>query len=639
MALLSGTRIGPYEVLSLLGSGGMGEVYRARDARLHRDVALKLLPATVAADPDRLARFTREAQVLAALNHPNIGAIYGIEESEGITALVLELVEGPTLAERIVQGPIPLDDALTTARQMADALEFAHEQGIIHRDLKPANVKLRPDGTVKVLDFGLAKAVGSPGTTSGVMADATQSPTFSAHATEAGIILGTAAYMSPEQARGRVVDRRADIWAFGAVLFETLAGARPFAGETISDTLAAIIKDAPPWDALPATILPEIRALLQRTLEKDPRRRLRDIGDARLALEDAQSGASRPTPPPSLAGTSNRLRPWWRTVLPWAIAVAALATMAWRRPVDPGTSGLPLLKYTLEIPGLSLERYYLPALSPDGHALAFVKDHGLWVRGIDQLEARQIAGASDPQNLFWSPDSRQIAYVSGGALWRAPLEGGPPVRVAPFRFSRGGRTPGGVWCADGQIVFALSATGTGFLAVSSQGGEFTDFYQRNAATEGDFHRPSLLPDGRSLLFVVDRVDSGADTIGILSGSTRKDVLTIKGEILDSAAYSPSGHIVFHRETTAPGVWAVPFSLDRLAVTGEPFIVAPQGSWPSMGTNGLLLYANDQLSGLEQLVWFDIRAGRSCRRSASSFDRSIIPPSHRTAARWLAWRTT
>jgi serine/threonine protein kinase len=457
MPLLPGARVGPYDVLSLLGSGGMGELYRAHDARLHRDVALKLLPATVAADPDRLARFTCEAQVLAALNHPHIGAIYGIEESEGIHALVLELVEGPTLGDRIAQSPIPLDDALTIARQMADALEFAHEQGIIHRDLKPANVKLRPDGTVKVLDFGLAKAVGTPGTTSSVMADATQSPTFSAHATEAGIILGTAAYMSPEQARGRRVDRRADIWAFGAVLFEMLTRTRPFAGETISDTLAAVIRDAPPWGMLPGTTPSEIRALLRRTLEKDPRRRLRDIGDARLTLEDVQSGAAASSP----VAPSRRFRPWWQTVLPWAIALAAWATMAWRRPVDPTPNAPPLLKYTLEI--------------------------------------------------------------------------------------------------------------------------------------------------RSLLFVVDRVDSGADTIGILSGRTRKDVLTIKGEILDSPVYSPSGHLVFQRETTAPGVWAVLFALDRLEITGDPFAVAPLGSWPSAGANGLLLYANDQLSGLEQLVWFDMKS--------------------------------
>jgi len=322
----------------VLGRGGMGEVYRDRDTRLQRDVALKLLPSSVAADHDSLARFTREAQLLGTLNHPHIASIYGVEESDSGAALVLELVEGPTLADRIAQGPIALDEAIAIGRQITEALEAAHEQGIIHRDLKPANIKLRPDGTVKVLDFGLAKTMLSP-STSGVGAlDITASPTFTAHATAAGLILGTAAYMAPEQARGRAMDRRADIWAFGVVLFEMLTGVRPFGGETMSETLAAIIKDPPSWTALPRSVPAPVQALIRRTLEKDPRRRLRDIGDARLALEDLESGADTPAIAPVAAHA-----PAWRRAALWVIASLASVDLrrAWPRPVIRGDFSAP----------------------------------------------------------------------------------------------------------------------------------------------------------------------------------------------------------------------------------------------------------------------------------------------------------
>src|SRR5438105_7420930 len=284
MSVSSGTRLGPYQILAPLGAGGMGEVYRARDTKLGRDVALKVLPLAFAADPERLARFRREPQVLASLNHPGIAAIYGLEESEGVLALVMELVEGPTLAERIAQGPIPLEEALPIARQIAEALEYAHEKGIIHPALKPANIKVTPEGRVKVLDFGLAKAI----SLDPAAADPASSPTLTMRATLAGVIMGTAAYMSPEQAKGKPVDRRADIWAFGVVFAEMLTGRALYTGETVSEVLAAVIMQEP---AIPGAAPPHIRQLLRRCLEKDPQRRLRDIGEARIAIEEALAGA------------------------------------------------------------------------------------------------------------------------------------------------------------------------------------------------------------------------------------------------------------------------------------------------------------------------------------------------------------
>ena len=616
----------------------MGEVYRARDSRLQREVALKLLPASVSGDAERLARFAREAQLLATLNHPHIAAIYGVEESPSGAALVLELVEGPTLADRIAEGPIPLDESIQIARQIADALEAAHEQGIIHRDLKPANVKLRPDGTVKVLDFGLAKTMTSAAASAVGPADIAASPTFTAHATAAGLILGTAAYMAPEQARGRAVDRRADIWALGVVLFEMLTGTRPFGGETVSETLAAIIKDPPSWNLFPAGLPASVRALTTRMLEKDPRQRLRDIGDARLALEDLEAAGE------AIASTTVSSAPKvssWRAIGPWLIALASIAAalLYGARSVTTPASEPPLVKFTLPLGGQSLERTGLPAISPDGHHVVFVKDAQLWIRSLAQLESRQLAGTGGAQFPFWSPDSRQVAYLTATALWRVRIEGGQPIQMATYRFSKGGRTPGGVWRDDDTIVFAPSATGSGLLAVSAQGGEFTEFYARDPKVEGDLHRPSLLPDGRSLLFVVDHVDRGADGIGLLVDGRRKDVLTIEGEVLDSPVYSPTGHILYHRETTTPGVWALPFSLERLEATGTPFLVAPQGSYPSISANGTFIYADNSVSGMATLAWLDIRDGTvapAIKEQFAGMSSPRLSPSGRFVAAVIQW---
>ena len=599
----------PFQIVAPLGAGGMGEVFRARDTRLNREVALKMLPPAVAADTDRLARFTREAQLLAAINHPNIAAIHGLEDVQRAEhgpptrALVLELVEGPTLDERIGGAPIPLDEALAIARQVADAVEYAHEHGIIHRDLKPANIKIRPDGVVKVLDFGLAKALAVPGTPGAH--EVTESPTLSNRETAAGVVLGTAAYMSPEQARGGVVDRQTDVWAFGVVLFEMLARRRPFAGATISDTIAAILKDEPDWPRLPASTPRPLRRLLGRLLEKDPRKRLRDIGDARLLLDDAAGDADE-AGSPGITRTASPL--WWR-LLPWGLLVVATLTLAavalWPRAAPPTRS----LRFTIESPELVVDRERIPAVSPDGTRLVFSDGNQLLVRALDQLEAQPLAGTAGGQYPFWSPDSRQIAYLTSTGLWRLTLDGGAPVRIASSSFPRGGRTPGGVWRRDGSIVFASAAEGTSMHVVPATGGELAPLFERDPASENDFHTPRLLPDGQRMLVVVDRPHDGADTIAVVDGTRRKIVLQLPDSRLDCPVYLPSGYLLFARQTSSLGVWAVPFSLERLETTGAPWLVAPDSNYPSAGANGLVVYAREPKPAPQELVWLDVQTGR------------------------------
>src|SRR5271169_3182456 len=414
MPYASGTKIGPYEIASLLGVGGMGEVYRSRDSKLGREVALKVLPAAVAADPDRLARFSREAKVLAALNHPNIAAIYGLEDSASSHALVMELVEGPTLADRIQAGPIPAEEALPLAKQICEALEYAHERGIIHRDLKPANVKVTPEGTVKVLDFGLAKAldVDMSHSTSNV----SNSPTLTVAATQAGMILGTVAYMSPEQAKGKNVDRRTDVWAFGCVLYEMLTGRKPFEGETVTDVLASVVKSEPDWNALPESSAPRIRTLIRRCLVKDPKQRLRDIGEARIAIEETISDVgSIPELPSHWDGETrhseralprNRVLPW---VLVGVLAVSLITVLA----IVKLTSHLPqnsaVLSYIPPPPSATFRDFGFGAgpvvVSPDGKRLAFsaTDENGvtkLWIRPLGSSESSPIVGTEDAAAPF-----------------------------------------------------------------------------------------------------------------------------------------------------------------------------------------------------------------------------------------------
>jgi eukaryotic-like serine/threonine-protein kinase len=439
MSLSSGTRLGAYEILALIGTGGMGEVYRARDPKLNRDVALKILPDIFSHDPDRLARFAREAQVLAALNHPHIAAIYGFDESAGVPALVLELVEGPTLADRLRAGPIPIDETLAIAHQIAEALEAAHEQSIIHRDLKPGNIKLRPDGAVKILDFGLAKTL-EPAFPSNV--DASASPTITTPAmTRTGVLLGTAAYMSPEQARGQHVDRRADIWAFGCVLFEMLSGRRAFRGETVTDTLAAVMRDSPPLDALPAATPPRVQLLIARCLERDPKRRLRDIGDARLELEtlDVVTSAASEKPP----SRRSRIR-GSRLLAGGLVLVAATAALtSWidRRTAREISVNAPVMRLTSDA-GLTTD----PALSPDGKLVVYASDRAgndnldLWVQQINGgAPIRLTSEPADEYEPSFSPDGARIVFRSerdGGGVYVMPALGGEPRLIA-----KGGHQP------------------------------------------------------------------------------------------------------------------------------------------------------------------------------------------------------
>jgi serine/threonine-protein kinase len=499
--------LGPYRVLDTLGAGGMGEVYRARATKLNRDVAIKVLPEIFALDPDRLTRFTREAQTLAALNHSNIASIYGVvdlppafdgaQAREGgsytlVTgvgsALVMELVEGEDLSTIIARGPIALADALPIARQIADALEAAHELGIVHRDLKPANIKVRADGTVKVLDFGLAKAMDPAGGSSAKVAN---SPTLTAHATAMGIIIGTAAYMAPEQARGKTVDRRADIWAFGLVVYEMLTGRRALQGEETSDVLAAVLRQNIDWTALPADTPSRLRRLLERCLDRDVKQRLRDIGEARIALGGAVDSEAAPGRPP-------------RQLLIWALAALAAGSLAvtvfalWTRPA---AVQKPSIRFTIPLPpGEEITSY--PAITRDGRTIAYVTERGgndsqLYLRDLNSFEPRVVAGSSGAHQPFFSPDGKWIAFFAQGQLQKAEVSGGAPVRLieAAYPF-------GGTWNDDDTIIYAASL-GSGLLRISASGGSPESLTRPDGAAQGYAHVfPQTLPGGRSVLFTM-----------------------------------------------------------------------------------------------------------------------------------------
>ncbi|MEQ1760970.1 MAG: protein kinase [Vicinamibacterales bacterium] len=613
MALVPGTRIGPYEVTAQIGVGGMGEVYRATDTKLKRQVAIKVLPASVAGDADRLARFQREAEVLASLNHPNIAAIHGLEESDGIKALVMELVEGPTLAELLVRragpsGPagLPLDEALPIAKQIAEALEAAHEQGIIHRDLKPANIKVRPDGTVKVLDFGLAKAMenvgrdfspaGHAGSKHPAYVPPSQAPTITTPAmmTGAGMILGTAAYMSPEQARGRAVDKRADIWAFGAVLFEMLSGTRAFEGEDIAETLGAVIHKEMVWSRLPVSTPASIRTVLQRCLEKDPKQRLRDIGDVRLALEGAFETAAAlaigtATPPP------HSWLAWGLATVLGAALLAVLGTGSfWQVALAPAET-------RLEIVTPDTDRPAMFALSPDGQQLVFVASGGgtsrLWLRALASTRARPLAGTEGAINPFWSPDSGAIGFFSGGALKRLDLANGEPQTLAPALNGNSG-----AWNSDNIIVFAPSGT-TPLMKVSATGGSVTAATAL-AARQTGHGWPRFLPGGRRFIFYAS---GGPDVTGIFLGSLDGGVPSLVTPATRSGAYLPSGWLLWVR---GEALVAQRLDVARAALTGDLLTVATEvaasdtaQSPVSVSATGLIAYRTGE-GVARQLAWFD-----------------------------------
>src|ERR1700680_4307257 len=499
MMLAAGTKLGPYEVVAQIGAGGMGEVYRAHDSKLGRDVAIKVLPANFVNDPERLSRFQREARMLAALNHANIATIYGLEQSGGVTCLVMELVPGETLAERVKAGPLPIEEALKIAVQIAEALEAAHEKGIIHRDLKPTNVKVTPEGKVKVLDFGLAKAFAGDAEND----DPSNSPTLSAAATMQGVILGTAAYMSPEQARGKAVDRRTDIWAFGCVLYELLTGKQAFQGETVTEILAAVLKGEPDWQALPPPTPTKIRDLLRRCLQKDMNRRVRDAGDVRIEIEEALAA-----PPSVVAPTAAPATRGWRERLTQAgLAVFVLTTIAlaigFVLRVPKRSQPLQAVRLSAEI-GVDATLYTAlgPAaiLSPDGTRLVFIatgsdQKQRIYVRSLDQSQATALSGTDSARDPFFSPDGQWLGFFADAKLKRISAQGGTPVTVCDATSDRGGS-----WGEDGTIVFEPNIR-VALSKVSSAGGRPEPLTTLDAqAGEITQRWPQVLPGGKAVLF-------------------------------------------------------------------------------------------------------------------------------------------
>ena len=617
MPLTPGTRLGPYEITAQIGVGGMGEVYRARDGTLQRDVALKILPESFATDPERLARFRREAQVLASLNHPHIGAIYGFEESTGTHALVLELVEGPTLADRIAQGAVPVDDALPIARQIAEALEAAHEQGIIHRDLKPANIKLRPDGTVKVLDFGLAKLT-TPTSPAGSAASVSLSPTITSPAmmTGVGVLLGTAAYMSPEQAKGREADKRSDIWAFGAVLYEMLTGRRAFEGEDLSDTFVNVLKGDPDWSALPLEIPPSLRTLLQSCLTKDRRHRVADISTALFVLE---KGASFALSPGTVSAAPLPRRPLWRRVAALGGVVLVVATVAttltWfaTRPMPPSVVRVAVTTSGTTALALSGADRNV-AITPDGSRVVYRGINQLLVRALNQLEPDVLSGLGAAGGVFISPDGRWVGFFDGSTtLKKVAITGGSPVTITPVD----GLPRGATWAPDDTIIFATTSPATGLQRVSAAGGEPAVLTKPDRERgDSDHLWPELLPGGESVLFTIaPAFNARAENaqIAVLDLQTGTSKVLIRGG--SHAHYVPTGHLVYGVEGT---LRAVAFDLERLEVVGTPATVLEGVATTVSGLADVAVAANGSLvyvpggagGGRQQTVVLVDRQGRA-----------------------------
>ena len=609
MPLSAGTRLGPYEILSTLGAGGMGEVYRARDTKLDRAVAIKILPEAFAADTERIARFQREAKTLASLNHPNIAHIHGLEESNGVRALVMELVEGEDLARRIARGAIPVAEALPIAKQMADALEAAHEQGIIHRDLKPANIRVRRDGTVKVLDFGLAKAMELTGAAS---PSVSQSPTITTPAmTQAGMILGTAAYMSPEQARGTPVDKRADIWAFGCVLYEMLTGQRAFDGQGVSETLARVIEREPDWARLPAALSPALRTFITRCLQKDPRQRVQAIGDVRLALEGAFETSVVQTAAPAAVAQ------WPRVALVGVAAIIAscaiIGTLVWfaaRRaePVPPRVSRLQLTPAGAAALSIGWNDREL-AITPDGSHLIYIGNLGtqIFVRALDAL-APVAVYTGRVTGLFVSPDGQWIGFREGlGVLKKVAVAGGPAVTLATIDTAG---SSGATWGPDDTIIVATNSVDTGLQRVSAAGGPLTVLTRPDRAQgEADHFWPEMLPGGRAVLFTITSLTGGLDAaqVAVLDLQTGAHRILVPGG--SHAHYVSSGHLVY---AAAGTLRALPFDLARLETRGTPVTVVPdvlttiQGGVDAVvAGDGTLAYVLGTIEGTPRtLVWVD-----------------------------------
>ena len=686
MSLSPGTRLGSYEITSKLGAGGMGEVYRARDTKLGRDVAIKALPESFAADPERLARLRREAQVLASLNHPNIAHVYGLEDHGGAPALVMELVPGDDLAARIARGPIPLAEALPIARQIAMALEAAHDQAIVHRDLKPANIKVSDEGVVKVLDFGLAKAFAPEGTSGA--GDAMNSPTLTARATELGVILGTAAYMAPEQARGRPVDRRADMWAFGVVLYEMLTGRRAFEGGDVTEVLASVIKDTPPLDALPPETPPAIRKLLTRCLQKDRTERLADAGAARLEIADATTSqtAGAPSAASGLPAKSRSIA--MPLVAVAAIAAIAAGSAAWLLKPAPVAATPAPVHYSVQLPqGFNWSRntHHVIAITRDGTKVAYTANTKLFVRSSDQFAPVEIKGAADPAEVFFSPDGKWLGFYSAGKIYRVSVAGGVPELVCQLA-----GVNAAFWGENDWIVLATPTT---IMRVRATSGTPDTIVTREGANR--LSGPVLLPGGNAVLYATGQTTTTEDasimledlnthekTVLVRGGSdprlvAGKYLLFVRASQLMGVEFDPSSRSV--RGTPVPLLNDVARSVAGLNGSGQfgvsdtgtlvyvagssvpemqlawltrdgketPIAMATAANYPRVSPDGKKLaftsvpngnsdiYVRDRATGAQSRVTFD--AGRDVAPVWTPDSRKIVFGSTRDGAQNLYWQ--
>jgi Tol biopolymer transport system component len=634
--LSAGTRLGSYEVVAQIGAGGMGEVYQAHDTKLGRDVAIKVLPEAFAHDPERLSRFQREAKLLAALNHPNIATIHGLEQSGGTSYLVMELVSGETLQERVKRdGPVPVEEALAIAKQIAEALEAAHEKGIIHRDLKPANVKVTPEGKVKVLDFGLAKAFAGDAASD----DPSNSPTLSAAATLQGVILGTAAYMSPEQARGKTCDKRTDIWAFGCVLYELLAGKRAFQGESTTEILAAVLRGEPDWQALPASTPVKIRDLLQRCLQKDVNRRARDAGDARIEIEEAVAApatAEAVRPAKGMRALGRRAQVLGVGALLLVVVVTGLAV--WK--LKPAPSPQPVTRTVITLPPgqqlAGLDNGPSVVLSPDGTRLAYVARQSgpqqIYLRAMDSLEASPIPGTEGATEPFFSPDGQWLGFFAGGKLKKVLVSGGAVLTLG----DAGVPSPGASWGSQGMIVFAPSLVGV-LQQVSDAGGTPQPLTRREKG-EVSHRWPEFLPGGKAVLFAAGATNTNwtSAQVAVQSVGTGERRNLVQGGMYPR--YAPSGHLVYARGGSLMGV---PFDPQRLTATGaavpvvegvlqSPFSGAAQYS---ISATGSLVYVSGGAQAAQlRLVWVSRNgAEQALAASAHTYQNPHLSPDGRRVA--------
>ena len=609
MSLETGRKLAHYEILELIGKGGMGEVYRARDTKLGREVAIKVLPGAVSENTERLARFEREARLLASLNHPGIATLYGLEESEGVHYLVMELVEGETLAERIRKGRLPIDEWLSLFKQIAEALEAAHEKGIVHRDLKPANIMVTPEGKAKVLDFGLAKAFGRE-FTGGAQSE---SPTITREGTEVGVILGTAAYMSPEQARGKTLDTRTDIWSFGCVFYEALSGNPAFLGDTVSDTIARILEREPDWRALPANTPATLRSLLRRCLQKDSSRRVHHVADVRIEIEES---LAEPEPVHAAVAGGGRARRALVVTILVALFATGVALWSLTRSSEPATQ--PITRIAMPFPTgaeVALHNFPAVALSPDGRQVAYVGESGnttrLYLRALDELDPRPLDGTDGARMPFFSPDGQWLGFVNTDRkLMKVSVGGGAPVVISEQADVRGAS-----WSLDGRVVFTIDAQ-SGLSRVSANGGSPEALTSPDGVREDSHRFPEVLPGGKAILFSIGTpdLDSWDDgPIAVLSLETREYRVLLEGG--SNPRYSSSGHLVYAREGA---LHAVAFDRRALRVTGAPVrVLEGVVSSPlhghanfSLSRDGSLLYLPGKAQTDDRrLVWVD-REGRS-----------------------------